>query len=303
MNRTVLIILLTIGSRVSRSQDQVSRSDGQFSRSDGQVSRSDGQVSRTDGQTSTIDGEERLKCGEKEFQETRNNYENCASEKIGSVTSWLQKVTAGEQGEQEVVISEVCSHVQDLLHSCGDELGWCFTADQVEETKNVQKSGIRDILRRHLPEEKVESCLENSTITGRGSEITEKIGPEPRSLLIEDSKQNKFNKTQNVSEIDVDDAYDISHDDEGTSANTRESKKISSSNVTAEVTTLKYTGHSTLPYTQQPSPSSSSSLNRAATYPTECDPPTCGCQRYSSYNYQIIILATLLSVFRKAIMI
>lgn len=109
--------------------------------------------------------------------------------------------------------------------------------------------------------------------------------------------------TQNVSEIDVDDAYDISHDDEGTSANTRESKQISSSNVTAEVTTLKYTGHSTLPYTQQPSPSSSSSLNRAATYPTECDPPTCGCQRYSSYNYQIIILATLLSVFRKAIMI
>lgn len=68
-------------------------------------------------------------------------------------------MTAGEQGEQEeVVISEVCSHVQDLLHSCGDELGWCFTADQVEETKNVQKSGIRDILRRHhLPEEKVES--------------------------------------------------------------------------------------------------------------------------------------------------
>jgi len=296
MNRTVLIILLTIGSRVSRSQDQVSRSQDQVSRSQDQVSRSQDQVSRSDGQTSTIEGEDRLKCGEKEFQETRNNYENCASEKIVSVTRWLQKVTAGEQGEQEVVISEVCSHVQDLLHSCGDELGWCFTADQVEETKNVQKSGIRDILRRHLPEEKVESCLENSTNTGKGGEITEKIRPEPRSLLIE---ENKFNTTQNVSEVDVDDAYDISDDDKGTSANTRESKQISSSNASAEVTTLSYTEDSTLVYTQQPSASSSSSLNRAATYPTECDPPTCGCKRYSSYSFQIIILATLLSVFRK----
>ena len=30
-------------------------------------------------------------------QETRSNYEKCASEKIGSVTDWLQKVASGEQ--------------------------------------------------------------------------------------------------------------------------------------------------------------------------------------------------------------
>ena len=51
----------------------------------------------SDGEPAEVGGEDKLKCGEKEFQETRTNYENCANEKIRSVTTWLQKVADGQQ--------------------------------------------------------------------------------------------------------------------------------------------------------------------------------------------------------------
>ena len=28
-------------------------------------------------------------------------------------------------------LETLCSAVRELIHSCGDELGWCFTEDQV----------------------------------------------------------------------------------------------------------------------------------------------------------------------------
>ena len=65
------------------------------------------------------------KCGEKEFTETRNNYERCASLKIREITVWL------ELNPENLLLSSVCGAVQDLLHTCGDELGWCFTELQV----------------------------------------------------------------------------------------------------------------------------------------------------------------------------
>merc|ERR1719244_530158 len=92
---------------------------------------------------------EMFKCGEKEFAETRANYERCASEKIGEITGWPE--------QEDLLVSSVCSAVHSLLHTCGDELGWCFTAAQVEETKEAQRSGIEEILRRHLPVQTVQS--------------------------------------------------------------------------------------------------------------------------------------------------
>ena len=29
-------------------------------------------------------------------------------------------------------LETLCSAVRELIHSCGDELGWCFTEDQVD---------------------------------------------------------------------------------------------------------------------------------------------------------------------------
>ena len=66
-----------------------------------------------------------FKCGEKEFGETRSSYERCASNKILEISAWL------EAGPGTLLLSSVCGAVRDLLHTCGDELGWCFTADQV----------------------------------------------------------------------------------------------------------------------------------------------------------------------------
>ena len=41
---------------------------------------------------------------------------------------------AGEKGEEEEEDSNiltVCNAVRQLLYDCGNELGWCFTEDQV----------------------------------------------------------------------------------------------------------------------------------------------------------------------------
>jgi len=280
------------------------------------------------------EGVERLKCGEKEFQETRSNYEKCASEKIGSVTDWLQKVASGEQGEQHVVIGKVCSHVQDLLHSCGDELGWCFTADQVEETKNVQKAGIRDILSRHLPEDKVESCLEKASINAKGTDtpVNEIARPEPRALLLDNLAENTTSTLQGTTENHIEqhvfDLLDDSgeSDDNDTKATveyqTVHTKKddaagaypttlralLDSSDVEQEkstTTTRLRTAKTekttdkpiTMPKKPQNLPSSTSSTPR---YPTECDNPAT-CSGFSRVMVDSYVITTLLilSIFVK----
>ena len=80
-----------------------------------------------------VNGTGLYKCGEKEFTETRNSYEKCASLKIREITVWL------EQNPENLLLSSVCGAVQDLLHTCGDELGWCFTEIQVHNSHSIQQ--------------------------------------------------------------------------------------------------------------------------------------------------------------------
>merc|ERR1712215_98906 len=78
-------------------------------------------------------GQEQAKqCKEQEFAQTRNNYELCASRKIGEITSWLQKEEQQqEKEEKEEGLMAVCRAVRQLIHDCGNALSYCFTTDQV----------------------------------------------------------------------------------------------------------------------------------------------------------------------------
>jgi len=111
-----------------------------------------------------------LKCGQTQLQDTRTNYERCASNKIREITAWLQ------MKEESILLSSVCTAVHELLHLCGDELGWCFTQEQVEVTKSTQQAGIEEILRRHLPVDTVETCLHQDipikVLAGKGQNST-----------------------------------------------------------------------------------------------------------------------------------
>ena len=76
------------------------------------------------------------KCEEKEFTETRDNYERCASNKIREITAWLERKERRRRRrrtveEEDSSILTVCNAVRQLLYDCGNELGWCFTEDQV----------------------------------------------------------------------------------------------------------------------------------------------------------------------------
>ena len=80
---------------------------------------------------------EPFKCEESELTETRDNYERCASNKIREITAWVERKerkrrrrrATGEDDEDS--IRTVCNAVRQLLYDCGNELGWCFTEDQV----------------------------------------------------------------------------------------------------------------------------------------------------------------------------
>ena len=82
------------------------------------------------------------KCEPEEYQETREHYEVCASNKIREITAWLERRTRRrnrsqkeeadlEAEEEKKSILTVCNAVRQLLYDCGNELGWCFTEDQV----------------------------------------------------------------------------------------------------------------------------------------------------------------------------
>ena len=66
----------------------------------------------------------------------------CASNKIREITAWLERRARrrnrSQEEEAEVEaekekksILTVCNAVRQLLYDCGNELGWCFTEDQV----------------------------------------------------------------------------------------------------------------------------------------------------------------------------
>ena len=81
---------------------------------------------------------EPFKCEESEITETRDNYERCASNKIGEITAWVERKQrkrrrrrrSGGQNDDDSILT-VCNAVRQLLYDCGNELGWCFTEDQV----------------------------------------------------------------------------------------------------------------------------------------------------------------------------
>jgi len=253
----------------------------------------------------------RLKCGEKEFQETRSNYESCASDKIASVTTWLQKVTTGEQNEDQVVISEVCSHVQDLLHSCGDELGWCFTAAQVEETKRVQKSGIQEILRKHLSEEKVIACL---LPTNRSTGSVSPSKARPRSLKISSTTSNSSAATEDesIGSLDkpsiadkLDHVYDLIQDSDKNEQSDTPSftlpttpTVISTTSATLKTKTTSRDQSTITSTTTSAFTTSRQMVGRTeskSNYPTECPSPTCGAMMSTSHVLPMIL--TLIYIF------
>ncbi len=41
----------------------------------------------------------------------------------------------------------VCNAVRQLLYDCGDELGWCFTEDQVNDGQTTKKNKLCALLR------------------------------------------------------------------------------------------------------------------------------------------------------------
>merc|ERR1711936_805437 len=133
-------------------------------------------------------GQEQVKqCKEQEFAQTRNNYELCASRKIGEITSWLQKEEQEGQEEKEEGLIAVCRAVRQLIHDCGNALSYCFTTEQVEETKEKQRSGLRTILAKHYtpanmdrcflkhPEVEQESSTDTEIVTTATTEVTTAI--------------------------------------------------------------------------------------------------------------------------------
>ena len=88
------------------------------------------------------------KCEAEEYLETREHYEVCASNKIREITAWLERRArrrdSSQQEEAELEVEEekksiltVCNAVRQLLYDCGNELGWCFTEDQVRNISHL----------------------------------------------------------------------------------------------------------------------------------------------------------------------
>jgi len=116
---------------------------------------------------------EPFKCEESEITETRDNYERCASNKIGEITAWVERKQrkrrrrrrSGGQNDDDSILT-VCNAVRQLLYDCGNELGWCFTEDQVSETRFKQRQGLETILAQHYTPEKLEMCfMQENTVT------------------------------------------------------------------------------------------------------------------------------------------
>ena len=89
-------------------------------------------------QATTPDPTLPTKCEAEEYQETRQHYEVCASNKIREITAWLERRERRRRSEPELQEDEekksiltVCNAVRQLLYDCGNELGWCFTEHQV----------------------------------------------------------------------------------------------------------------------------------------------------------------------------
>jgi len=134
------------------------------------------------------------KCEKKEFAETQAKYQQCAAAKIASISKAL---------EEGAGLETLCSAVRELIHSCGDELGWCFTEDQVEETKTKQRVGLESVLSQHLAAPSLESCLADNTPSSSSSSIREETSVKelPTTTLATVSDDRLPSPTQPSSEL------------------------------------------------------------------------------------------------------
>jgi len=112
--------------------------------------------------TMAMAGDLGFKCGEKEFAETQGKYQLCAAEKIDKIAKYL------EGGNFSLDI--FCTAVRDLIHKCGDELGWCFTEEQVAETKKKQRVGLESVLGHHINSTSSPHPLQVASSTSLSSE-------------------------------------------------------------------------------------------------------------------------------------
>jgi len=141
--------------------------------------------------------------------ETRDNYERCASNKIREITAWVERKERkrrrrrATREDAEDSIRTVCNAVRQLLYDCGNELGWCFTEDQVSETRYKQRQGLETTLAQHYTPEKLEMCFmqENSSELTSISKVVETIEEGSRDTI-----HRAINATGKVSE----DSEDIS---------------------------------------------------------------------------------------------
>jgi len=109
-----------------------------------------------------------FKCEEEEIEETKQTYDLCANEKIRHITDWL----AGTDREHE---DDLCSAVRALLFECGAELGWCFSEDQVTETRKKQRAGLEAIITNQLSSSSLANCLEDKEMTQEEEEEKQEV--------------------------------------------------------------------------------------------------------------------------------
>jgi len=126
------------------------------------------------------------KCEKREFAETQTKYQQCAAAKIDSISKAL---------EDGAGLNTLCGAVRELIHSCGDELGWCFTEDQVEETKTKQRMGLESVLSQHLAAPSLEACLADHS-TGITNAATTVNDPTTSATLLASSSSKDYKSTE-----------------------------------------------------------------------------------------------------------
>merc|ERR1711874_705965 len=134
--------------------------------------------------------------GAGEYLETREHYEVCASNKIREITAWLERrarrrngsqkeEAEGEAEAEKKSILTVCNAVRQLLYDCGNELGWCFTEDQVSEARFKQKASLEELLSKYYSTESLRMCFVEGSLS-----FTAPVDAEP-SKSSEESQENK----------------------------------------------------------------------------------------------------------------
>merc|ERR1712032_1655521 len=106
--------------------------------------------------TTAVLSENPQTCTADIYESIRDKYENCANDKIITITATVQ--SSPQHSDQEHII---CSAVRELINDCGKVLDDCFSPIKIEETKSKQKSGIKKILMKHYTETEIRYCFDD----------------------------------------------------------------------------------------------------------------------------------------------